>query len=391
RIENGITTQLSNTHIEQLSLSRFTVERGAKRYELTNHLGNVLTVVTDKKIPVCNGTTISYFIADVVSATDYSPFGAPLAGRTWQVGEYRYGFNTQERDDEIAGFGNIMTAEYWEYDTRLGRRWNVDPVDQIFVSNYSVNGLNPIIFCDPNGDLFGIKGFGSTSEQRKAAKSFAKEHDGKVNNLLRKSINVTYSKYERLPVTGRGEMQGETQTNFSAGLYLADKEQYFNPDGSAISELPQYTSLVPTSMENWSESRDLFGKLTYNFANGTYTAAQIFTAPITGGYYNLTGSEQTRGSSELLDNFVSGSGILTMGTTGSYAMGPLKNWIRVGPSYSIEGGFNTFAIRWGAGGQYWKNIPSTSLQNANKILRQLKIPVNNWRTNDPGHLHIFKE
>ena len=45
RIENGITTQLSNTHIEQLSLSRFYTERGAKRYELTNHLGNVLTVV----------------------------------------------------------------------------------------------------------------------------------------------------------------------------------------------------------------------------------------------------------------------------------------------------------------------------------------------------------
>ncbi|MCK6612230.1 MAG: hypothetical protein L6Q78_14470, partial [Bacteroidia bacterium] len=65
RIENGVTTQVSNTHIEQLSLSRFYTERGAKRYELTNHLGNVLTVVTDKKLPVCNSTSISYYIADV--------------------------------------------------------------------------------------------------------------------------------------------------------------------------------------------------------------------------------------------------------------------------------------------------------------------------------------
>lgn len=41
-----------------------------------------------------------------------------------RVNPYRYAFNGQERDDEIAGQGNIMTAEYWEYDARLGRRWN---------------------------------------------------------------------------------------------------------------------------------------------------------------------------------------------------------------------------------------------------------------------------
>src|SRR5690606_1363321 len=47
---------------------------------------------------------------------------------------------------------NLNTALYWEYDTRLGRRWNVDPVDQISISNYAVNGLNPILLNDPNGD-----------------------------------------------------------------------------------------------------------------------------------------------------------------------------------------------------------------------------------------------
>jgi hypothetical protein len=37
---------------------------------------------------------------------------------------YRYGFNGQEKSDEIAGEGNHNTAEFWEYDTRTGRRWN---------------------------------------------------------------------------------------------------------------------------------------------------------------------------------------------------------------------------------------------------------------------------
>ena len=39
---------------------------------------------------------------------------------TWDKG-YRYGFNTQEKDDDV--FIGAYTAEYWEYDSRLGRRW----------------------------------------------------------------------------------------------------------------------------------------------------------------------------------------------------------------------------------------------------------------------------
>jgi hypothetical protein len=41
------------------------------------------------------------------------------------AGDYRYGFNGQEKVDEISGVGNHNTALFWEYDTRLGRRWNV--------------------------------------------------------------------------------------------------------------------------------------------------------------------------------------------------------------------------------------------------------------------------
>ena len=67
---------------------------------------------------------------------------------------YRFSFNGQERTNEIAGTGNHTTALYWEYDTRLGRRWNVDPVPQIFLSDYSVLSLNPIRNIDSNGDSF---------------------------------------------------------------------------------------------------------------------------------------------------------------------------------------------------------------------------------------------
>src|SRR5690554_4076544 len=41
---------------------------------------------------------------------------------------YKYGYNTQERVDEISGKGNHYTAPYWEYDPRVVHRWNRDPL-----------------------------------------------------------------------------------------------------------------------------------------------------------------------------------------------------------------------------------------------------------------------
>ncbi len=67
-----------------------------------------------------------------------------------EVRGYRFGFNTQEKDDEI--FNGAYTAEFWEYDSRLGRRWNLDPVPQVTMSDYSVLGNCPLLYIDILGD-----------------------------------------------------------------------------------------------------------------------------------------------------------------------------------------------------------------------------------------------
>lgn len=77
------------------------------------------------------------------------------------------------------------------------------------------------------------------------------------------------------------------------------------------------------------------------------------------------------------------------------AMGPLKQWIRFGPSYSRALGQKMrYSIRWGASpgknGKYIKQIPSTRMQRFNQWIRDLKIPGSSWRTKDAGHLHIRK-
>jgi RHS repeat-associated protein len=72
-----------------------------------------------------------------------------MPGRQFNAGDYRYGMNGQEKDNEI--FQGAYTAEYWEYDSRIGRRWNIDPIDQISISNYACFANNPIYATDAAG------------------------------------------------------------------------------------------------------------------------------------------------------------------------------------------------------------------------------------------------
>ena len=77
-----------------------------------------------------------------------------MPGRKFEAGNgYRYGYGGQEADNEIYGQGNAYTAEYWEYDPRIGRRWNVDPLASEFphISPYVAFNNNLLRFTDPTG------------------------------------------------------------------------------------------------------------------------------------------------------------------------------------------------------------------------------------------------
>ena len=76
-----------------------------------------------------------------------------MPGRSYSAtNEYRYGFNGQEKSTEINGSDNLYTAEFWQYDSRLGRRWNVDPVVKPYESPFATLSNNPIISIDPYGN-----------------------------------------------------------------------------------------------------------------------------------------------------------------------------------------------------------------------------------------------
>jgi hypothetical protein len=91
--------------------------------------------------------------ADIISATDYSPFGAPLPGRTYSSSKYRFGYNKgSEKDDEIYGEGNSYTTYFREIDVRIVRLWGTDPSVKAWESPFVLNHNSPLLFVDPFGD-----------------------------------------------------------------------------------------------------------------------------------------------------------------------------------------------------------------------------------------------
>lgn len=129
---------------------------GKKQYELTNHLGNVLVTVTDRRIPMDVGSngTIDYFSAKVTSANDYTPFGSLMTSRGYNSPDYRYGFNGKENDPEVVSTGQ-GTQDYGMriYNPALGRFLSVDPLapEYPWYTPYQFAGNTPIQAIDLDG------------------------------------------------------------------------------------------------------------------------------------------------------------------------------------------------------------------------------------------------
>lgn len=130
---------------------------GNVTYEVANHLGNVLTVVSDRKVAVPNGgnpNLVDRYIAEISSTTDYYPFGAPMPRRQFNNGMYRYGFNGKENDNEVKGVGNSQDYGARIYDNRLGKFLSLDPISKKYpyYSPYHFAGNMPLAAVDLDGE-----------------------------------------------------------------------------------------------------------------------------------------------------------------------------------------------------------------------------------------------
>jgi RHS repeat-associated protein len=123
---------------------------------MSNHLGNVLTVVNDqlfgRDASSTTSTTNVWYESKVVSYADFLPFGAQMTGRTGTSTAYRYGFNGKEKDQasEFSGgqthydYGfriyNPVWAKFLSVDPLTGSYAMLTPYQ--FASNTPISGID---------------------------------------------------------------------------------------------------------------------------------------------------------------------------------------------------------------------------------------------------------
>ena len=181
--------------------------RGMKRYEITNYLGNVHAVLTDRKSPVQdlnNPSRVAFYQAEVVSYTDYYPFGMTMPGRSSNSEAYNRGYQGSLKDNEIAGNDNHYTTFFRELDPRLGRWWSIDPKTQKmpWQSPYCSMDNNPIGYNDVLGDDVELTGEAKEVHESKYNKTVMKRGFmgfGKLKERENKSYNKEYAElYDKL-------------------------------------------------------------------------------------------------------------------------------------------------------------------------------------------------
>jgi hypothetical protein len=92
----------------------------------------------------------------------------------------------------------VTSAEYWMYDGRLGRRWNLDPIPVPWESQYAVFRNNPILLNDPLGLSPGdpapgeLKGETSKIKANKNGMTLFIAPDG-TKHPFKDAIGYTYS------------------------------------------------------------------------------------------------------------------------------------------------------------------------------------------------------
>jgi RHS repeat-associated protein len=212
------------TELELRSLPSFDptsanpVQQVDLNYELTDHLGNVCAVVTGRLLDGNGGGTPKQ--AELVSAQGYEAFGSLLPGRNYSSDSYRFGFQGQEKDDEMHGAtGTSYAFEYRMHDPRIGRFLSIDPLAASFAyySPYHFAGNKPTAAVDFEGleDIYWMDSFKEKSDGSAAIDKLTATEIGK--QILSTFQRVT-------PV-------GDDPGNQGYDLFVRSTSQYYAQGG----------------------------------------------------------------------------------------------------------------------------------------------------------------
>ncbi|OGS69807.1 MAG: hypothetical protein A3F91_10725 [Flavobacteria bacterium RIFCSPLOWO2_12_FULL_35_11] len=170
---------------------------------------------------------------------DYYPFGMEKPGRCFASGEYKYGYQNQEKDDEMKGEGNSINFTFRMYDPRIARFFAVDPLTSKYphYTPYSFSG-NKVIHAielegleeweinNPDGSKGTINGpFVNQDAAQKMANKSLIGSDGFINNdkIIKKQVSAlelgAMSKIDGIILHRTGSTNAESSlSSFKTGI-----------------------------------------------------------------------------------------------------------------------------------------------------------------------------
>jgi RHS repeat-associated protein len=296
---------------------------GQRSYELSNHLGNVLVVITDNIHMAGDSawTTVS-------STSDYYPFGLDMEGRGWRdttALATRYGFNGKEKDASVEWGSTTYDYGFRIYNPTIAKFLSVDPLTRSYpwYTPYQFAGNHPIVAIDLDG-LEEAEAISSgtisktqpvldkaTQELAKKAAQESAEVGGK--QLTKESIkrgigqNVLRGLGWFLTLATLVEGDTDSRKKFEQGMEQAENyeldhlEQRIQRDG-CVSEYEEnrYIELMQKRRGIYIDKNDIYKKVTEG-SNLKYTPTKKHEKGGWGTYMPL----DDRTAQEVLNNSVS--------------------------------------------------------------------------------------
>lgn len=223
-------------------------------YELSDHLGNVRTVIN--RIKNSSGEAV------VESHADFYPFGWTMPGRTGAGSNiYRYGYQGIEGDPETGW--NAFTLR--NYDPRMARWMNPDPMGQYY-SPYLAMGNNPVLMVDPTG------GFSINKEVISGLAQFVAGAGGAF-------LSGNWKPFDAVHQKGGGQFGRFFEPTYNWGNLLGRIIDNITSDPAEILRAPGILNV--TGSTSAYEIYDQIGRVveyvaSIDGADGTFTVSQYF-------------------------------------------------------------------------------------------------------------------
>ena len=187
----------------------------ATRYELTNHLGNVMAVISDAPSDGAQPT--------VESLTDYYPFGMAMPGRSYNATDYRFGFNGQEKETAEGSY-----LDYGErlYNARLAKWMTIDPLIMGYpeLSPYSYCAGNPITYIDKHGGTIWIYYKDKDGIEMRVNFKDVEHNTEKLKEINNEFVSKTVAAFAQIKGWSDGDIE---RYNFSKDIdFVRDNETY---------------------------------------------------------------------------------------------------------------------------------------------------------------------